>query len=660
MSSNRFHDNAYMSICSEKTLQSNEKGFFMQFYESVAATAGEDWIKNVFGKLKSDRERIRIIYDDPKIRETVFSTLCYVQEIYRKKSAEVAQARRFDAQKAVTNGNQMKGLMLYSQSVLRAPKTGENPKIDDGFSLVLALWERSELLMRLNYHSLALRDIQFAIKEGLDSDLKGEAFERMAVCYKAKGEMKRSSVSAELARKLYADDPDKIKRLNENLNKEYKEVTKICRRRKPEIPDRHPNFPQATRKMQVKQEVGKGRYVVASEPISTGETIVCEPPYAACLVPDCFGTHCHHCMDRLESPVGCPDCASVAFCKAECRDEAMATYHKFECKFLDLLIGSGMSILSHTSLRMVTQNTPERMYAINKDRSLERIYSLCSLAENRASDDFLQRTLMAAFLLRCLQKSGYFGYVDEDVYPNDNQMAVGELLLFHLQMLQFNAHEIYETKHKEGHKFQNAVASYVGVAIYPTVALFNHDCYPGVSRHFVGKNIVINALRPLNPGELIAENYGPIFTRRTLADRQKSLSGRYWFPCGCQACNQDWPMIDGLGNSSRRIRCPTKKCTYLFTLPIPNENMKCPRCKKKVSMTDNVMQMKICEEQYVAGFEYMEKQEVDKGIEVLCRAVDTFHRVSAPPHRETHLGQESLRTMMADYGNVYEIADIAA
>lgn len=49
-------------------------------------------------------------------------------------------------------------------------------------------------------------------------------------------------------------------------------------------------------------------------------------------------------------------------------------------------------------------------------------------------------------------------------------------------MLQFNAHEIYETRHGPGNRFKNAKAAYIGVAVYPTVALFNHDCYPAVTR----------------------------------------------------------------------------------------------------------------------------------------------------------------------------------
>lgn len=68
-----------------------------------------------------------------------------------------------------------------------------------------------------------------------------------------------------------------------------------------------------------------------------------------------------------------------------------------------------MSILSHTALRMITQNPLNKCLDIYKNRKIQNVYILCTNERIRKGDDFLQRTLMAAFLLRCLQKSGYFG-----------------------------------------------------------------------------------------------------------------------------------------------------------------------------------------------------------------------------------------------------------
>lgn len=76
-----------------------------------------------------------------------------------------------------------------------------------------------------------------------------------------------------------------------------------------------------------------------------------------------------------------------------------------------------------------------------------------------------------------------------------------------------------------------------------------------IFRHFEGKNIVLTSVRPLKANEIVPENYGPVFTRKTLAERQRSLSSRYWFDCKCLACEQDWPCLNqGLENVSKRIK----------------------------------------------------------------------------------------------------------
>lgn len=61
-------DRQYMQLCSEKTLQANKEGFFLQFAECVAVNAGEKWIRHVFGKLKIDKERLKKIYEDDKVK----------------------------------------------------------------------------------------------------------------------------------------------------------------------------------------------------------------------------------------------------------------------------------------------------------------------------------------------------------------------------------------------------------------------------------------------------------------------------------------------------------------------------------------------------------------------------------------------------------------
>jgi hypothetical protein len=41
-----------------------------------------------------------------------------------------------------------------------------------------------------------------------------------------------------------------------------------------------------------------GRYVKAVDHIHTGDTLLVEPAYVACLLTEKSGTHCHHCFGR--------------------------------------------------------------------------------------------------------------------------------------------------------------------------------------------------------------------------------------------------------------------------------------------------------------------------------------------------------------------------
>ncbi|XP_050298897.1 SET and MYND domain-containing protein 4 [Anthonomus grandis grandis] len=657
--SGKFEKVDYRQICSEKTLQSNSKGFFLDFADFVAQEVGDTWIQNCFGKLQTDAERIRCIYQSNEIKDHVQNFLSNVKEVYRPKDAEFSQKRRLEADELMAQNDFKHALMLYSQSVLRAPNTHKNPEIDSGLTLSLGLWGRAQALMKLKKYSSALCDIKEALKEYLPDTNKSKAYWLMGVCNELLGEKNKADVAYSLTEKMM--DSNSLVELQEErkqlvTSNESKQQLQEARKQKPVLESPSKDLSNASKKLTIKTSSDLGRYVVANENISAGETLVVEPPYAACLLPKMFGSNCHHCFLSLEAPYGCPHCSSVAFCSQNCRDEAVSTYHQYECKYLDLLIGSGMSILAHTALRMMTQAGLEKSLELFKNRNKEKLFELCTNAHLRSSEDFLQRTLMAAFLLRCLQKSDFFKSASSNVIPLEEEYQIGEMLLFNLQMLQFNAHEIYETWHSNLRRVRGSKTTYIGVAVYLTASLFNHDCFPALSRHFVGKNIILTSTRPLKSNDIVPENYGPIFTRKTLEERKKSLSARYWFDCQCMACQQDWPAIGkGLESVSKRLRCISDNCDHCFTLPLPKEVVDCPKCKKSVDLSKRNLLLKWCEEQYQAAFELMDQDDTKKAIDILCITIDAFYKISAPPHKETHLAEEMLRICLADSGNTREI-----
>ena len=66
----------------------------------------------------------------------------------------------------------------------------------------------------------------------------------------------------------------------------------------------------------------------------------------------------------------------------------------------------------------------------------------------RTDKDFFDRTFMALFLFQCLRASGFLPtykhrYDENDKSITEDEIYIASLILRHLQLLQFNAHEIH-------------------------------------------------------------------------------------------------------------------------------------------------------------------------------------------------------------------------
>lgn len=106
----------------------------------------------------------------------------------------------------------------------------------------------------------------------------------------------------------------------------------------------------------------------------------------------------------------------------------------------------------------------------------------------RTQDDLFHRAYMAAWLLRLLKTTNY---LPEDVKTPDlsdhqlssDELFIGDLLLHHLQLLQFNTHEVSELVRLRNEKsLAKSKNNFIGGGLYPTTALLNHSCNPGIVR----------------------------------------------------------------------------------------------------------------------------------------------------------------------------------
>lgn len=229
-----------------------------------------------------------------------------------------------------------------------------------------------------------------------------------------------------------------------------------------------------------------------------------------------------------------------------------------------------MSILCYIALRIFTQ-TEDVQEALKLSNNLYEI--LCSHTDNRLTEDHLQRGLMAIFLMRCLKCANYFDKdkktpitnkikttndrLEENTHLIDIELKVGTALMGLLQILQYNAHEIYErlyklnAKYEIEHPFEGSTIVYIGAGLYKTGAYFNHECWPTVARYFVGRDLILSALRPHQANDTVAENYGPIFTKHSITERLNKLNSRYLFRCECISCQENWPILNKIPNAVR-------------------------------------------------------------------------------------------------------------
>ncbi|XP_032526792.2 SET and MYND domain-containing protein 4 isoform X2 [Danaus plexippus] len=723
-------DFSYATMCSDVTLCANNKGFFKNFAEEMVSLAEIDgWLDDF--ELIEDKEKVLAVRNNQKIMEPINELLSRIQPLFRGKDARVSHEKKTAAVIALKNGDLVKSLSLANQAVLRAPMTGTDEIIDSGITLALSLWVRSEVLLSLNRPKPALEDLKLALKERLPARMRADYYWRMGHCYKGTGETTRAKVSYELASRLLGDKKEaKIQLANDIESLKHSTQSESpSKLKEPQLTSGATlNLPALSKLLKITEDNEKGRYAVANAPVKTGDIVLVESPYAACLLADCHGSHCLHCFVRLEdfedsAPIWCPNCSGVAFCSIQCRDAAISTYHLYECPFFNLFIGSGMSVLSHIALRMVTQagldtslsihskflsnevktiqspvlndvegekkkfkikSRKERLNRTRKGMNIienktsdtqeiepqiknetsynekiemaaEQIYSLLAHSRQRKGADYLKRIIMGMFLTECLKKTDFFKNCEKENITRA-EISICELIVRNLQLLQFNAHEIYETVRGE-HQFRGSKPVYIGVGIYPTGALFNHECYPAVARYFYGKKMSYRAIRPLEPGEIAAENYGPHFLMRTLKERQRMLTCRYWFRCQCIACVEDWPTLKETESKSPiYLRCLNKKCHGKIKVIKNPTNLKCPKCSmafNKTSLKECLNEVDIVLSQYEAGAKLMEQQRPQDAIEIFSKAIDCFYDFAMPPHRETHIAQESLRSCYATFGNTH-------
>jgi len=564
----------WRQICSEQTLQSEKEGHFARFAGAVAA-ANPGMLKTL-NQMDTDEERMLFVSQLHKVDHFI------VQPVFKKKNAELARAKRSEGNDAFQKKRYKQAMNLYSMASCKAPDGDE--------TVAYSVANRSACHFYLGDLKSCLQDIEYALSLNYPTQLAYKLHERKIKALLHLGRMDEARAAFHVAKKNLDAHKDKLdeKKAKQAVNALKTLYATIESGKKPDdetlaldeswqptvVPKltSGPNKKLRDLSNLVKVERGNivGRHVVAAKPVATGDVLVVEDPVGAVLYADKLGSHCDNCFGKLSASVACKRCAGVAYCSVACREEA-APSHRYECQYMDLIYGLGGSALVRLAYRIVAAKSLKFFNAIKHnlvvdEESTEQTgatpsysiqgvkktdytnylstFNLVGLDSKRWTEDTFHRALMAICLLKILKAAKYFPHnkEDVDVFTND-ELFVGSLMMRHLNVLQFNAHEIYELLRGDRRNMKPNKNLLIGLGVYPQASFFNHSCHPRTARYNIGKKLVLKALTPFQPGEEVSENYGQVFYFKSKQERQRELEARYWFKCECPACKDDWPLL---------------------------------------------------------------------------------------------------------------------
>lgn len=115
----------YTELCSERTIFSDDQGFFGEMFTIVKNSCTEKWLKSTFESEISDATKLKLLFDEPDASDMLLGTLEHVQSVYRQKDTAFSHARRKQGEILHRKGELNDALLLLTQAILRAPAKGK-------------------------------------------------------------------------------------------------------------------------------------------------------------------------------------------------------------------------------------------------------------------------------------------------------------------------------------------------------------------------------------------------------------------------------------------------------------------------------------------------------------------------------------------------------
>ena len=265
----------------------------------------------------------------PEVRQEILEYMEAELEKYeqsrKKKSSEEADRLRAEGNTHYQRKNFDAALHSYTMSILYAPVQSEGGDEADkkSSSLALGYGNRSATFFEIGQWASVLADIEHALEAGhqgvgklllrkADALINLRKFEMAKVVLKDSRLKQDPSLEGTVIGRLVTVERSlrAAKAQQSPLNEinippsEFPPLSEIISSLStfsdhPYEPSEQ--IPSLSRKLEVRSSKEKGRHLVATEPISPGEILAVELPYASVLVKKEELSYCHHCCRRLKT-----------------------------------------------------------------------------------------------------------------------------------------------------------------------------------------------------------------------------------------------------------------------------------------------------------------------------------------------------------------------
>ena len=315
----------------------------------------------------------------------------------------------------------------YTQALQHYQVNEENPSdpANKDYSIILA--NRSAALDGAGLYDACIKDIDRSITFGYPKELWYKIYKRKGHAYVKLRQYIKAKEALEIALKFVGRSDIKKEKDRDNYRVRIRKQMSVFNVTKTlyniDLNERAPsclaNGEEGQRGLSSKLKISD-EYLLATEDIEPEDNLVSLDPYVAVVNVSggrAGGKICPHNINKMFNPVPCKFGSDELFGSLEARDEASASYHKYEWSILHNLQQANLQERGRLALRMVTQVEPSLFPTLSDlvdrktsqaDEKLKVAAKTFNMDISMAKDeDKLIASLLGLYLMRNLVSSGY-------------------------------------------------------------------------------------------------------------------------------------------------------------------------------------------------------------------------------------------------------------